>query len=254
MYKQSLYNIFYPLDDENTIVYNTFTESIVKMDKKTIAILKSETGFDDEIICKKLHELGFLVKNNVDEKKIMELDRAKSVYETQAAIYRILTTTACNAKCFYCYEAGVTAENMSLQTAKDVCTFIENRSKGMKKIQIQWFGGEPLINLSVIDYIEGRIQSFGRQEGIEIYSTMITNGILFQDDLIYRATKVWKIRKVQISLDGQNKEYAKRKGISEKENTLQVVIHNIRELLLNGIKVTIRLNYDKFNLESIKKL
>lgn len=51
--------------------------------------------------------------------------------------YTILTTTDCNARCFYCYELGRSRIPMSEQTAHEIADYIS-----APKVNIHWFGGE----------------------------------------------------------------------------------------------------------------
>ena len=149
--------------------YNSLTGEVVMLDKQR------DNLFSDYFV-----EHLFYVPNDFDEimialgiKTKLFNDRPKDVNING---YVIVTTTGCNAKCFYCYEKGVAQNRMSESTANDVADFITKRYSETKRIQsIQWFGGEPLYNKKVIDIICGKL----KENKVEFKSTIITNGYLF---------------------------------------------------------------------------
>ncbi|MBP3801509.1 MAG: 4Fe-4S cluster-binding domain-containing protein [Clostridia bacterium] len=65
----------------------------------------------------------------------------------------IFTTLGCNANCYYCYENNLRNNKykMSKETADKIISLLIKNNK--KKISIGWFGGEPLYNEEIIDYI-----------------------------------------------------------------------------------------------------
>ena len=63
---------------------------------------------------------------------------------------------------------------MSLETAERLADYMLAHSGG-KPFRIAWFGGEPLLNLRVIDRISARLQA----AGANYHSQMDSNGFLF---------------------------------------------------------------------------
>ena len=162
----------------------------------------------------------------------------------------IFTTTDCNARCFYCFEKGCRRVPMSLETADAVAAYIERRAKG-HKARIQWFGGEPLYNIPVIDRICERL----RGDGMEYASTAVSNGFFFDDGNVQKAIELWNLKWVQITLDGTEAIYNRAKAYIHKGfNAYQRVKANIGRLLEAGIRVTVRLNIDRYNAEDLLAL
>ena len=85
---------------------------------------------------------------------------------------------------------------------------------------------------------------------------MISNGYLFDDNLIKTAKEDWNLQNVQITLDGTEEIYNKTKNYIYKndENPFKRVINNIHKLAYNKISVSIRMNCDKHNFEDLIKL
>lgn len=162
--------------------------------------------------------------------------------------YVIFTTTDCNARCFYCYEMGRSRIPMSAETAHKAADYIAAHCGG-EKVGIQWFGGEPLFNKAVIDIICNDLTA----KGVEYHSTMISNGYLFDDATVKQAVELWKLKRIQITLDGTEDVYNRSKAFIYKDgpSPYQVVLANIERLLDAGVVVVIRLNMDNHNAENL---
>ena len=158
--------------------------------------------------------------------------------------YNILTTTRCNARCFYCYENGIRQSDMSGETADRLVRFIIGHC-GNKQVKLSWFGGEPLLGMRAAD----RICAGLRENGIDFSSDMTSNGYLFDDELVKKAREAWALRQVQITLDGTQEVYDRVKAYAGiKGSAFKRVIRNIGLLLDSGIAVFIRLNADLHNI------
>lgn len=121
--------------------------------------------------------------------------------------YTIFTTTDCNARCFYCYEMGRSRIPMSAETAHKAAAYIAAHC-GDEKVHLHWFGGEPLFNKQVIDIICTDLA----EKGIVYESMMISNGYLFDGATVEQAVSHWKLKSVQITLDGTEEIYNRSKA------------------------------------------
>lgn len=118
-------------------------------------------------------------------------------------------------------------------------------------VDITWFGGEPLLNTEIIGYICKELSD----SGIKFSSSVISNGLLFHKGLIHMAKDEWKLKHVQISLDGTEEEYNKIKNYKTVcENPFRKVMDNIKRLLKNEVNVSVRLNISKSNAGNIRTL
>lgn len=235
------------------LIYNNFTKLLAELSEEEYSALKSGeikySSLLDELISK-----WFLVPISNDDVQLCEqIFNLISLSSKKVGInnFVIFTTSDCNARCFYCFENGVQRENMSEQTALDVCEYIKKVSNG-EKVSLKWFGGEPLYNAKVIDIISNYLKS----NEIEFSSKMTSNGFLFDDSTILRAKESWNLKRVQITLDGTEKVYNKIKNYiyTDCPNPFKRVIGNISKLIENQICVTIRLNVSDANRSDIYSL
>ena len=204
MYKYSQYNYIIPNVNSSYILYNTFSVSVIKINQELYnLIMKNDVNYLSTDYLTNLVQQGVIIDDSYDEKNVLEFERKRSIYSNDVATFRILTTTDCNARCIYCYEQGMPTISMNYQTADACFNFISERSKSSNKIIIQWFGGEPLLNIDIMYYLTDVLYSFASQNHKQIEFTMVTNGYLLDTvDL----SKLY-LSKVQISLDGLEDEY-----------------------------------------------
>ena len=256
MYHKSIYNYIYKKDENEWVIFNTLNGSIVVIDdnmKNRFDKLNSnKIELSDDFI-KALAEQGIIVNNKYDEKQLVDASRARRTYNEKAAYIRILTTTGCNAKCEYCYEKGFKPETMNEKTALAVADFILNMPK-LDKIYIHWFGGEPLLNTKVIDLIMEKIYNKLIKNNTNIFVYFTSNGSLLTKDLVRRARQLWHTNQFQITIDDIGEKYDNiKKYVSNKYN-YERVIKNIGLLLNEGIKVILRINYYKNEVDKVKKV
>ena len=110
----------------------------------------------------------------------------------------------------------------------------------------------PLYNAQVIDLICNDLV----ERGIGYESSMISNGFLFDEKLIKRAAELWRLRQIQITLDGTEGVYnaVKRYVDAGEKSPYQVVLANIRGLLDAGVRVIVRLNVSRANAKNLLAL
>ena len=231
--------------EDGILLFNLLTREL---------LLLSEEEYANRLNSEYLRSSWFVVPEEINEKEYVKL--ARLVLNTLGnngdyiAKYTILTTTDCNARCFYCYELGCARVPMSEETAHKTADYIINNCGG-HKVELSWFGGEPLYNASVIDLICKRL----REANIKYRSKMFTNGYLFHQENVDKAVNDWALESLQISLDGTEEVYNKSKAyIYKTGSAYQIVMENIGRLLDAGIAVTVRLNTDLYNADDLMVL
>ena len=161
--------------------------------------------------------------------------------------YTILPTTACNARCVYCYEQGMKVSTMSVATADKVLEFIL-KTKSSEEITISWFGGEPLVAANIIN----RICTGLNEMGVSFKSRIVTNASLFTPELLDTAVNVWHLKRAQVSVDGSKSDYEARKLFcSPKIHNYEYLLKTIGIMLDAGLEVTLRCNFDQGNIEGM---
>ena len=234
---------------EGLLLYHVMTKALVLLDADEARGLEK-----DPVSVPGLVARWFAVPLSHDDRKLALEVRAvgRMLEKPVKAInsYTILTTTDCNARCFYCYEKGRSRIHMSDATARETAAFIIRNSHG-EKVHLHWFGGEPLYNKEVITTICGLLAD----AGVSYRSTMVSNGFLFDEDTVAEAVQSWNLKKVQVTLDGTEDTYNRIKNYVEPDgNPFLRVLGNIRRLVDAGVRVNIRLNIDRHNADDLLSL
>lgn len=228
---------------EKEYLYHTLTGELLEFDQ----------GEDIESSRSYLISHLFMVPVSMDEHRFVDDTRTilnKLSSKSYINDFTILTTTDCNARCFYCYEKGRRRIPMSEEIALDVASYIMSIS-GNEKIKITWFGGEPLYNVSAIRTICRKLKENGRA----FSSKVVTNGLYLKEDIIEEAVADWNIERVQITLDGTRDAYKRIKAyIDQVKDPFETVLNNIECCLASGIMVSIRLNMTAENADDIIQL
>ena len=232
-------------DANKKAFFNLLTHEIIMVDINEL---------ESPEIRKYFIENWYLVPEEHDDQQLVDECRAVlTLMDSQPKnihAFHIFTTLDCNARCFYCLEERMAGSNMTIETASRVIEYIEEQAKGDPVI-IEWFGGEPLFNYPVIDYITEGL----RGKGIQFKSDMISNGLLFNSALIENAKKNWNLKNIQITLDGTRQVYKRVKAfVTDIGDPFERVLQNIKSLLRADIKVRIRLNIGLYNYSDMREL
>lgn len=229
----------------NELIFNNLTKELLCLEKDEAGLLDAGIFDTDNPFVKTLVEKWFLVPVENDDVKLCDqLREVALTFKDKSHIcnYNLVTTTACNARCFYCFEAGAKVSTMSKETALCAAKFMKENAKG-KKIRVHWFGGEPLCNVAAIN----EVVKYFKENNVEFISNITTNGYLFNQKNIAFA-KEWNLQYAQITLDGLAETYNKVKSyVVKDENHFNTVINNIENLLKADICVVVRLNMDSSN-------
>lgn len=111
----------------------------------------------------------------------------------------------CNLRCEYCFAStgdfGETRGLMSFETGKKAIDFLIEKSEDRVGLEVDFFGGEPLMNFDVVKKIVKYARSKEDEFGKKFNFTITTNGMLLDDDKIDFINK--EMYNVVLSIDGR---------------------------------------------------
>ena len=236
---------------EAMLLYQTRTTALVLLNKEQYNGIFIKRDFSDEGLVSQLSDMGFIVDSHNEELNVI-IDTRRKFMEIGHQHLTILTTTKCNAKCFYCFENGIEHYDMSLETADATISFIKNNFRE-KVLSILWLGGEPLVNFDIIRYITMKLVA----AGYEIITSVTTNGALLTKDMVDFFKKYSIRTTLQFSLDAAiNEEYYKIKryeGLDE-HNAFNHVIDNIKLSIDSDLYTDIRFNFVSSKIQKAKEV
>lgn len=149
-----------------------------------------------------LKEAGKLFAEDSFEPMAGEL-KQKTAGVVKALCLHIAHT--CNLNCEYCFASqgkyhGERAV-MSFEVGKRALDFLIENSGSRRNLEVDFFGGEPLMNFQVVKELVAYARSVEQQKGKNFRFTLTTNGILVDDDVIEWANR--ECSNVVLSLDGR---------------------------------------------------
>lgn len=177
---------------------NCTTESIISL----LASKYSESDISETINeIQELKEAGQLFTDDVYENYIEEVKSRKTVVKALC----IHIAHDCNLACKYCFaeegEYHGKRELMSYEVGKKALDFLLENSGSRKNLEVDFFGGEPLLNWQVVK----ELVAYGRSKELEFNKkfrfTLTTNGVLLDEEIMEFANR--EMSNVVLSLDGR---------------------------------------------------
>jgi len=253
--KISPYLYLFHNNEAGYMAYNGINNSFMKLNyelfdclqraKKDVAVLEEL----DNTTFQKLKQSNIIatakeIQFFISQKKFL---RRKSDFQHDYLSLTIAPTTACNFSCPYCFEKGINFKTMNQEVIESTIAFIERQSKMTNnKVEITWYGGEPLLAIDKIQEIYKRIKA----KGIELISSgMITNGYYLNDENQEILNNIG-VKTLQITLDGATPDAHNKKRFTRNGNgTWKIILKNIDSLLNKNenIEISVRCNIDKSN-------
>ena len=229
---------------DKNYIYDVGSGSLHECDKATADFLKAKeegeevdiTYITDEQIQEILSDVDALKNEGLLFKEEVKAYPVKS-NEVKALCIHICHD--CNMRCRYCFadEGAYHAkrESMSLETAKKAVDFLIEHSGKRKVLEMDFFGGEPLMNLEVLKQTVYYAKQQGEKAGKKFLFTTTTNALLLNDETIEFFNA--EMENVVLSLDGRKEVHdAIRKSVNGK-GTFDLIIDKIKKFIsLRGEK------------------
>lgn len=112
---------------------------------------------------------------------------------------------SCNLNCAYCFASQGKYQGqralMSFETGKRALDFLVENSGTRRNLEIDFFGGEPLMNWDTVKKLVEYARSIEKEKGKNFRFTLTTNGVNIDDDVIEFSNR--EMSNVVLSLDGR---------------------------------------------------
>lgn len=129
--------------------------------------------------------------------------KAKTAGVVKALCLHVAHT--CNLNCSYCFASQGKYHGdralMSFETGKRALDFLVESSGSRRNLEVDFFGGEPLMNFEVVKQLVAYARSIEKEKGKNFRFTLTTNGVLIDDEVIDFANR--EMSNVVLSLDGR---------------------------------------------------
>jgi uncharacterized protein len=243
----------YPYEERPSclLLYSTKKASIILLKEESYkAIEKGTLPMSDEAM---LSRLGMIVPHREGERQAMLglLDELN----TKNTGFNIITVLNldCNFACIYCFEGGMKGRlYMSNETAELLIDFIKDRFRNKKSLNIDFYGGEPLLSTGLIKSLSQAMRSFTENKGASYSFTLVTNGSLLTERIVEELASIG-LKSAKITIDGPKKNHDIFRPFKTGSGTFDVIIRNIKEAS-GVIKIQIGGNYTHENYRDFPRL
>lgn len=139
----------------------------------------------------------------------------------------------CNLNCEYCFASQGKYHGdralMSFEVGKRAIDFLIENSGSRVNLEVDFFGGEPLMNFDVVKQIVAYARIIEKEKNKNFRFTLTTNGMLVDDDVIEFANK--ECHNVVLSLDGRKEVHDHlRKTVSGK-GSYDIIVPKFQEFV-----------------------
>lgn len=160
----------------------------------------------------------------------------------------------CNMRCDYCFAGtghfGGQRELMSLETAKQAVDFLISASKHRRNCEIDFFGGEPLLNWDVVKETVAYAREREAETGKSFRFTITTNGIGLTPEIMEYINE--NMYNVVLSIDGrQGVNDRVRRTVSGRGSAYEIIVPKYQKMqrLRAGKSYYVRGTFTAYNLD-----
>ncbi|MBQ6265691.1 MAG: thioether cross-link-forming SCIFF peptide maturase [Clostridia bacterium] len=207
-------------------------------DEITKALLQKYSDKPD-VTSEEINDLLDDIQTLSDEKKLF----TKDIYEGQAFNLKMRNPVvkalclhvshACNLNCEYCFAAqgkyhGKSAL-MSFEVGKKALDFLVAASGTRTNLEVDFFGGEPLMNFDVVKRLVEYARSIEKEHGKNFRFTLTTNGVLIDDDVIDFCNR--ECHNVVLSLDGRKEIHDSKRPTPSGGGSYDLILPKFKKLV-----------------------
>lgn len=197
-----------------------------------------------------LLEHHFLVENA--QQIAREVERrftdSRDVENTPLSLILLPAGEACNFNCVYCYQDHTQKSRMGSEHEEAIVALVAARKPPF--VQIEYFGGEPLLNQPFIRRLNRQLVEWCTENGSHFASSATTNGYLLDDTALATLYETG-LRNYQVTLDGLAQHHNKLRMLANGKPTFDRIVDNLRNAArrkdLDGLRITIRVNFNQTN-------
>lgn len=256
--KTSEYNLI-KKENNNFKIFNVYSGAQINVTEDFYKKLQNKdqnkySDLFDKDTYSSLVKLGFIVPNTneFDDVKNKISDK---FFSNESLELTLIVTKQCNFRCTYCYEEHIDdefTEELFVSVAKLIKYKIEK--EGLLSLEINLFGGEPLLKYSQIVSFLKIVNSYKEiNSEFKITGSITTNAYLLTIDKVIELQKLG-ISNYQITIDGLEDSHNNLRPHVSGRNTWSKIIYNIDQIyqLVEPVNVVIRTNINQEVLSNYK--
>lgn len=234
-------------------ILDFFTEKLTGECPDEVIVTLENEGFDRQDIIDTYAELKALC----DDDSLFSEDTYRPFADmlAEAPIKSMCLNIAhdCNLRCEYCFAAqgdfGHGRKLMPFEVGKAAIDFLIKHSANRHNLELDFFGGEPLMNFDVVKQVVEYARSVEKEHNKNFRFTITTNGVLLDDDSIDFINR--EMSNVVLSLDGRKEVNDRLRPTVNKKGSYDIIVPKYQKLVeARGDKeYYVRGTFTKYNLD-----
>lgn len=240
------------LNNEYAVISEMDHPLYVELEKGSDDVIKIDTLNKEDL--EFLQEKEFIVTSNA-----RYLTKVKSVIDEtynlkNLSLILLPAGQACNFSCGYCYENHTDKLKMSKIHKEAILKFIKSRNR--EDVNIEYFGGEPLMNKNFILSLNKELFDLSEQGLFNFNSSMTTNGYALNSKLFIELFNL-NLKSYQITIDGLKADHNISRPLVNGKGTFEKIIENLKEISslpkIYDFRIDLRVNFSKTFSDKIKR-
>lgn len=259
-YKNNGYNMVLDVESGSVHVVDDLSYDVIGLysDHTLPEIKKELPGYEASEIeevyeeIKELESQGALFTEDEYEDYITEFKERPTVVKALC----LHIAHDCNLACKYCFaeegEYHGDRSMMSLEVGKQALDFLVENSGSRRNLEVDFFGGEPLMNFDVVKQLVAYGRSLEDKHNKKFRFTLTTNGVLLDDEIMEFANQ--EMANVVLSIDGRKEVHDTMRPTRNGKGSYDLIIDKFKKFakMRGGRSYYVRGTFTHDNLDFSK--
>ena len=201
-----------------------------------------------------LKQAGKLFTKDIYEGQAFDMKNRKT--DVKALCLHVAHT--CNLTCEYCFASQGKYHGeralMSFEVGRQALDFLIASSGSRRNLEVDFFGGEPLMNWEVVKQLVAYAREREKEAGKNFRFTLTTNGLLLNDEVMEFANR--EMHNVVLSLDGRPETHNRLRKTINGQGSYEIIVPKFQEFVKRrgGKNYYVRGTFTHSNVEFTKDL
>ena len=258
-YKSNGYNIVLDVESGAVHIVDDITDDVISLYEENSAdeiISKLKSSYNEDEIRECISEVKELVEDGqLFTEDIYEpfVEKFKEKRQTVVKALCLHIAHDCNLACKYCFaeegEYHGRRALMSFEVGKKALDFLVANSGNRVNLEVDFFGGEPLMNWDVVKQLVAYGRSLEKPNNKKFRFTLTTNGVLLNDEVMEFVNK--EMSNVVLSLDGRKEVNDRMRPFRTGKGSYDLIVPKFQKLAesRNQTNYYIRGTFTRNNLD-----
>lgn len=240
-YKLNGYNIVLDIASGSVHIVDDLAYDIIELykttDKNTITTAMLEKYDNSAVTVEDINDTFDDVEELITDGALFSKDPYENIAENFKGKDNIIKALClhiahtCNLTCDYCFarQGAYQGEHalMSFEVGKQALDFLIKNSGTRKNLEVDFFGGEPLMNWQVVKDLVNYAREQEKIHNKNFRFTLTTNGVLIDDDVIEFANR--EMHNVVLSLDGRKEVHDRLRKTANGKGSYDIIVPKFKK-------------------------